>query len=142
MALIACCECGKQISDRAQSCPYCGCPIENSNHSSGQIIIKAAQSMLPNGNTYTFQIELCTADGKVLCTLVPGETKRVNITKEIQVFVRPPQPKWRACNPGERSASQCITVFPNRITRLQVNYSDGFFVRRFTLSEVESIVSE
>lgn len=29
MALIKCPECGKQISDRAASCPNCGCPIGN-----------------------------------------------------------------------------------------------------------------
>lgn len=27
MALINCQECGKKISDRAESCPNCGCPI-------------------------------------------------------------------------------------------------------------------
>ena len=27
MALIKCTECGKEISDRATSCPNCGCPI-------------------------------------------------------------------------------------------------------------------
>lgn len=117
--------------------PYCGCPIEISNQSSGQIIIKAAQSLLPNGNTYTFKIELCTISGEVLCTLVPGETKKVYIKEQVQVFVRPPQPKWRTCNPGERSASHCVTVYPHGITRLQVNYSDGFLIRRFKLSKVE-----
>lgn len=29
MALIKCPECGKQISDKAASCPNCGCPIAN-----------------------------------------------------------------------------------------------------------------
>ena len=28
MALISCPECEKQVSDKAKSCPYCGCPIE------------------------------------------------------------------------------------------------------------------
>ncbi len=28
MALINCPECGKEISDKATSCPSCGCPIE------------------------------------------------------------------------------------------------------------------
>lgn len=27
MALISCPECGKQVSDRADSCPNCGYPI-------------------------------------------------------------------------------------------------------------------
>jgi len=28
MALIACRECGSQISDQAASCPHCGCPVK------------------------------------------------------------------------------------------------------------------
>ena len=27
MALINCTECGKEVSDRAKTCPNCGCPI-------------------------------------------------------------------------------------------------------------------
>ena len=28
MALIDCRECGKEISDKARTCPHCGCPSE------------------------------------------------------------------------------------------------------------------
>lgn len=28
MALIKCQECGKEISNKANTCPNCGCPIE------------------------------------------------------------------------------------------------------------------
>lgn len=28
MALIKCCECGKEISDKASACPNCGYPVE------------------------------------------------------------------------------------------------------------------
>ena len=31
MALINCEECGKQISSKAQACPHCGCPVENTS---------------------------------------------------------------------------------------------------------------
>ena len=31
MALIKCSECGKEISDKAIACPYCGCPIETNS---------------------------------------------------------------------------------------------------------------
>lgn len=27
MSLIICKECGKEISDQAESCPHCGCPV-------------------------------------------------------------------------------------------------------------------
>lgn len=30
MAMIKCPECGKEISDRAEACPHCGCPIDES----------------------------------------------------------------------------------------------------------------
>lgn len=29
MALISCSECSKQVSDKAQTCPNCGCPINS-----------------------------------------------------------------------------------------------------------------
>lgn len=29
MAMIKCTECGKEFSDKASSCPHCGCPIED-----------------------------------------------------------------------------------------------------------------
>ena len=32
MALIKCPECGKEISDKASSCPNCGCPIETDDN--------------------------------------------------------------------------------------------------------------
>ena len=28
MALIVCPECGKQISEKAAACPFCGCPSD------------------------------------------------------------------------------------------------------------------
>ena len=31
MALIKCIECGKEISDKATTCPHCGCPISETN---------------------------------------------------------------------------------------------------------------
>lgn len=31
MALINCSECGKKISDKANACPNCGCPISNNS---------------------------------------------------------------------------------------------------------------
>ena len=30
MALITCPECGKEVSDKATTCPNCGCPLQQS----------------------------------------------------------------------------------------------------------------
>lgn len=42
MALINCPECGKEISDKAASCPNCGCPVKNMEISSNKnnIVVK------------------------------------------------------------------------------------------------------
>lgn len=31
VALIKCPDCGRDVSDRAESCPNCGCPVESSS---------------------------------------------------------------------------------------------------------------
>lgn len=38
MSLIECPECGKQISDKAKSCPNCGCPIKEFSESQETIV--------------------------------------------------------------------------------------------------------
>ena len=41
MALIKCPECGKEISDKAESCPHCGYPItENAEAENINILSK------------------------------------------------------------------------------------------------------
>ena len=43
MALLKCCDCGQEISEHAEKCPNCGCPIDiikNNNIPRGQVLIK------------------------------------------------------------------------------------------------------
>ncbi|MBD5117739.1 MAG: hydrogenase maturation nickel metallochaperone HypA [Clostridiales bacterium] len=40
MALIKCFDCGKEISDRAGTCPFCGCPISELLKSGETVKIK------------------------------------------------------------------------------------------------------
>lgn len=39
MALIKCPECGREISDKAISCPGCGCPVEQNDNKMADINI-------------------------------------------------------------------------------------------------------
>lgn len=49
MALINCSECGKEISDKASTCPNCGCPVEK---------MDAENICSINGNSYNLLEEL------------------------------------------------------------------------------------
>ena len=54
MALINCNECGREVSDKAQSCPSCGAPIAN------KIILEADLPKIAKNNPkdYSFRIFL------------------------------------------------------------------------------------
>ena len=45
MALIKCPECGKEVSDKAQSCPNCGCPLSEMV-ASGTVRIKMPNNIV------------------------------------------------------------------------------------------------
>lgn len=44
MALIKCTECGKEISDKASSCPNCGCPLTTDASDKNKIIEKTGRN--------------------------------------------------------------------------------------------------
>lgn len=50
MALIKCPECGNTVSDKANSCPNCGCPVSNLSPSGTVKIKMTALDVGLNGN--------------------------------------------------------------------------------------------
>lgn len=46
MALIKCCECGKEISDKAGACPNCGAPVKITQKSNGFIAAVNGENLL------------------------------------------------------------------------------------------------
>ncbi len=40
MALIKCSECGREISDKAAACPFCGCPVHLINNNSYTVVLE------------------------------------------------------------------------------------------------------
>ena len=73
MALIKCTECGHEISDKAKSCIYCGCPIEEQNIKS----IKKGEIELTNKNNETENKEV------LINTEKEFKTKKSKTEKEI-----------------------------------------------------------
>ncbi len=61
MSLVKCTECGKEISDKAVSCPNCGCPVSQmktetaSNYGYGNSYYGDSQSKIYNGGNIVVQ---------------------------------------------------------------------------------------
>lgn len=75
MALIKCEECGKEISDKAKACPFCGCPIEKENPASQDQEPQAEET--PNDH----ESETISFDAK------PEKSKRIKIIASSLAFV-------------------------------------------------------
>lgn len=56
MALIKCVECGKEISDRADTCPNCGCPV-GAESFDGSIDFVWVKGLAQNFNVATILID-------------------------------------------------------------------------------------
>lgn len=72
MALIKCVECGKEISDRAESCPNCGCPV------SADISEKVSRKCLYCGESLNENELYCDACG-MRAELFEEENKDIQI---------------------------------------------------------------
>lgn len=79
MALIKCPECGRQISDKAASCPSCGCPIANAPTT---VKIRC----LSNDRTVRYHIFM--SDGRELGRGLIGSTVTLNITRPTRITVQ------------------------------------------------------
>lgn len=79
MALIKCPECGKQISDRAASCPNCGCPIGNAPTS---IKVRA----LSDDRKVKYMIFL--SGGRELARVPIGTVATINISSPTRITIR------------------------------------------------------
>ena len=55
MALIKCPDCGKNVSNRAPACIYCGCPLDKDNNDT----VSGFSVVSLDGNTVSLQCEKC-----------------------------------------------------------------------------------
>lgn len=87
MAMIYCKECGKEISDKADKCPHCGCPMQSTNAAPQTNSLKAKEGKVSGlsitalifsilGCTFIIGIilaiiDLCIKDGrKKTCSII------------------------------------------------------------------------
>lgn len=80
MALIKCPECGKDVSDKAQSCINCGCPLAGINPAGTVSVAVNGPGMV---QMYIFNME----NGQVLWNGRNGEIAKFNVEKETEISV-------------------------------------------------------
>ena len=80
MALIKCPECGKEVSDKAQTCINCGCPLAGINPAGPVSVAVNGSGMV---QMYIFNME----NGQVLWSGRNGEIARFNVEKETEISV-------------------------------------------------------
>ena len=79
MALIKCPECGREVSDKAGSCPNCGCPIASAPTS---IKIRALSDDKGVKRTRYF------INGRMVAEIPVGSTTTISISQPTRIEVR------------------------------------------------------
>lgn len=86
MALIKCPECGKEISDKASSCPNCGYPIESLSLD-GTVKIKVSVLKSPTGFNGNQKVSIFSK-GKLIWTGSSGEVAELFFDGETYVTIK------------------------------------------------------
>lgn len=80
MALIKCPECGKEVSDKAQTCINCGCPLAQVNPAGTVTVAVNGPGMV---KMYIFDL---TTGNELWCGR-NGEVARFNVDNETEISV-------------------------------------------------------
>ena len=131
MALIKCPECKKEISDKADSCINCGYPLITLAQNN-QITIKAEKRTVLASPTLT--IYLYDEEGNCVANVLEGHTIYINIMKPTNLyasFVKPSGHNYKI-----RSTSNPVKVFPDKKTKLKIDFKNGFVSTNLTMNEV------
>ena len=131
MALIKCPECGREVSDRADSCIQCGFPFRQKQ---GKLMIKA-QKYPEFGPSPTRKIGIYSKNGTLIGVLYSGSGISVDIDQEVDIYAEL-MDMWSV------KPSNLIRVSPNRTTRIAISYQMTMFSTKVVLSEVDVIDSE
>ena len=150
MALIKCPECGKEISDRAQACIHCGCPIAADNVQ-GKVMIKvskhpretqvASHLLLTPVYGTAADIYLFKTDGSLLASIKSGSVISIDVHEPISFYASfYKDDKFSSLN--NKTKSEVVTVHPNIITRLQIGFAQSAWTTKIIISQVDYIDAE
>ena len=145
MAMIKCSECGAEISDKAKTCIHCGCPV-SVEVVQGKLMLKVSKhprdkqplarvGILPNVSLY-----LIKPNGELFGTMKSGAWATFKIDKETSFYISYTKKLGKGIN--DMGRSDLITVKPNKVTRLQVDFVQIRGVIKISVNEVDIIDSD
>ena len=127
MALIYCTECGNQVSDKAKSCPNCGCPIESMTPD-GTVRIRLSNLM----NTMTKQtVSIKDENGQELWKGKAGQIADIYFEKETEITIK----YHTAANAWGGSCKGVID--PSKGTKYSTTVRRGFLGTHIELQRVD-----
>ena len=123
MALIKCAECGRDVSDKASTCPNCGYPISK-NVNTGMVQVKLGMFQSTQGASIS-------SNGKVLWSGKTGQIAELKIDRPTKVQIRYSIGMYDG-------AGSCEGIIdPNKSKKWQVVSHPGFITMKLTLQPVD-----
>ena len=102
MALIKCPECGREISDKATTCPHCGAPVNPAR------MVPVTFNRIKKFIGWGIEIDI-VVDGVFVGTAYNGDS----LTAEIPTGSHQLQMILRNANPGVRGLTDVLTIPEN-----------------------------
>lgn len=109
MALIRCPECNREISDKAEKCIHCGCPLRIVQ---GKAIFQTSGERIALMAKYLITDE----DGNELAKLKANSRFEVNVNCDTRFFIR---------LTGAFTSFQEVTASAGQITKFLIGTSNG-----------------
>ena len=82
MALIKCMECGREISDKAEKCIHCGCPIKP-QIKQGKAVFKNSDDFIGLFGKYTIKDK----NGNIVVKLKANDHFEINIKSDTTFYI-------------------------------------------------------
>ena len=127
MALIACPDCGKQVSDMAPACIHCGRPLIVEK---GKLIIHGKKEGVFNHLYFLYDEQ-----GNFFDEVPAGETKCFRITEPITLILSHHRGSFAGCKVKD---SVPTYIDPEQVTKLEASMTPGFS-RQYRLTPMDDI---
>lgn len=123
MAMIKCPECGREVSSRANACPYCGYPISR-QASNGVVQVKLGMYQSTQGATIS-------ANGRTIWSGKTGQVAEFKLERPTEIQVHYQMGMFDG-------AGSCRGIIdPQKSKKWQVVSRPGFITMRLTLQPVD-----